>query len=56
MLRVSEIQICLKGPSSLYFFFFFFAILEEPRRRARSPGGACVAWRSPACRSPQSEK
>lgn len=53
MLRVSEIQICLKGPSSLY--FLFFAILEEPRRRARSPGGACVAWRSLACRSPQSE-
>lgn len=32
MLRVSEIQICLKGPSSLYFFFFFC-----------NPGGASAA-------------
>lgn len=31
MLRVSEIQICLKGPSSLYFLFFC------------NPGGASAA-------------
>lgn len=46
MLRVSEIQICLKVR--------LFAILEEPRRQARARGGACAAWRSPGCRSPPS--